>query len=134
MKLHLGIEEFPYGDKGSISTGDVAEILEGKYGIMEHFYYNHEQEILNDIAETYLGITSGTDSRSLDSDIAIDSINERFRRFLADKEMDGQIDGVPTKASLLGKSIRFKRKKGPVRPSFIDSGLYEVNFRAWTNS
>jgi len=134
MILHLGVNEEPYADKGSISTGDVAGILERKYGIMEHFFYNHEQEILNDIAETYLGITSGTDSRSLDSDIAIDSINERFRRFLADKEMDGQIDGVPTKASLMGKSLRFKRKKGPVRPSFIDSGLYEVNFRAWTKA
>ena len=38
---------------------------------------------------------------------------------------------VPTKAALEGRSIRFKNKRGPRRPSFIDSGLYQSSFKAW---
>jgi hypothetical protein len=61
-------------------------------------------------------------------------IDALFRKFLTSKEMDGLgIPGVPTLASLEGISRRFKRGHGPARPSFIDTGLYESDFKSWVD-
>jgi hypothetical protein len=62
-------------------------------------------------------------------------IEAAFRQFLEQQEMDGRVDGVPTKASLKGVSHRLKRpnaKDNPTRPSFIDTGLYSASMKAWT--
>ncbi len=69
-----------------------------------------------------------------------DQIQEAFRKFL-----DQNGTGVITKASKQGVSGRFMDKdnkkgerlpmneEGQVRPSFIDSGLYQNSFRAWVD-
>ncbi|EBL7701084.1 hypothetical protein DCT98_28205, partial [Salmonella enterica] len=53
MKLHLGVMDIPYENENT-TTGDVAEILEGKYRIMQTFFDRHGEEIAqmmsNDLA------------------------------------------------------------------------------------
>lgn len=156
MKLHLGVVDIPYGDaskKGaaksdrSITTGDVAEILEDNYGIMEYFYNIHKNEIDEWILDSFENAIESIDAGgNLSFDAfgrAAQKIQARFDDFLSNKEMDGLIPGVPTQASLDNVSHRFKKrvatrkrpkkkkvKAGP-RPSFIDTGLYQNTFRAW---
>ena len=61
-------------------------------------------------------------------------IQAAFQKFLSEKEMDRLgYPGIPTKASLMGLSHRFKGKHGSPRPSFIDTGLYETSFKAWVD-
>ncbi len=132
--LHLGINDVPYEDNIHTSTGFVAEELEKNYGIMGFFFENNSQSIADDAVQTYLDVISGKDNRIFGESLLVTKVNDKFRRFLDSKAMDRKINGVPTKASLLGKSKKLKRNKGPVRPSFIDSGLYQDNFKAWLDN
>jgi hypothetical protein len=60
-------------------------------------------------------------------------IEKMFQQFIDTKQMDRRVPGVPTKASLQGKPSRFKSKRGPSRPSFQDTALYEGSFKAWVD-
>ena len=51
-------------------------------------------------------------------------VHHLFVAFLDNAEMNGT-EGVPTKRALDGISKRFKWKKGEVRPSFIDTGMFQ---------
>lgn len=145
--LHLGVVEIPYGyDAGgkrrtknvkiAATTGDVATILEAKYHIMQTFFDRNSSEIAGYLEN---GVSGAMESVLMGAPIPADvfgSANEkiatRFQKFIDDKEMDGIVAGVPTKASLKGVSHRFKGKRSvPGRPSFQDTGLYETNFKAW---
>nr|WP_245168509.1 hypothetical protein [Enterobacter roggenkampii] len=59
-------------------------------------------------------------------------IHDLFVAFLDNTEMNG-LPGVPTRRALDGISRRFKNKKGPPRPSFIDTGTYQAAMRAWVS-
>ena len=64
-------------------------------------------------------------------------IEELFRKFLSQKELDGYYPGIPTKASLDGVNHRLAKpnaKGNTPRPSFIDTGLFESAFRSWVES
>lgn len=118
-----------------VTTGMVAEILEDKYQVMETFYNFHEKEIISELEE---GLTGAIESMLMGSpvvgrafDTGCSEIEKMFNTFLDSKEMDNKVDGVPTQASLLGISHRFKLKRGPPRPSFIDTGLYQNSFKCW---
>lgn len=147
-KLVFGVIDLPYADAasyrevgvrkpqakatGSMTTGDVADILEAHYGVFQHFYDSHVQDIAEDLADSYEGaaesLMMGAPLDTIDPAAgATEKIRERFHDFLTNKEMDGMVPGVPTQASLAGQSHRFKRayKKRAARPSFIDTGLYE---------
>lgn len=134
MELHLGVVDIPYADKSGATTGDVAEWLENHYGVMQFFYSRHESEIaaaLKDSVEGALeSLLLGAPPSVNIFGAAVSQIEDIFRKFLDAKEMDGQ-PGVPTAASLRGESKRFKTKRGPPRPSFIDTGLYEADFVGW---
>lgn len=141
MKLHLGVMDMPYsyGDQ-SRTTGDVAEILEAKYGIMQQFYDHNSQEIADNLAESMRG---SLESLLMGAPPALDPYGSgnskteaKFRDFLDQKVIETYgIPGVPTQAALKGVSHRFKKanaRRGP-RPSFIDSGLYQTSFRSWVD-
>ena len=145
MKLNLGVNDLPYQNEprgkkaklaaGNQTTGDVAEILESRYGVMQHFYDKHQADIASDLESSVAGalesVLMGAPLERNAFGEAESAIQDRFQKFIESKEMDGQ-PGVPTKASLLGVSKRFKNKKGsPGRPSFVDTGLYLSNFRSW---
>jgi hypothetical protein len=144
--LHLGVLEFPYAEKGTVNTGDVAEILEDKYGVMEVFSELHHEEIENalvdSVSDAIENIMNGAyESNNIYGD-AEGAIEKIFKlTYLDNEEMAGLIDGVPTQASLDRRSLRFKdkisknKKKLPTkRPSFIETGLYQSSFKAWVDN
>lgn len=157
--LHLGVHDIPYVDAGATSTGDVAQILEDRYGVMDGFVFLHKEDIAEDIA---ISAADALESMMQGAPVLIDPfgagtsrIAERFRDYL-DKEEIVNAGGtlnfgkVPTQAALDGVSSRFKlgkqagqyvkgkrgrkKLKGKRRPSFIDTGLYQATFAAWFDS
>lgn len=153
MKLHLGVLDIPYADAasykqvrrkkpktistGSVTTGDVATILESKYGLMQTFYDMYAKKIATSLEKSFKdaieavmqGAPAGIDPYGA----ATSEIEDMFRQALAKREFDNLIPGVPTEASKEGHSKRFKKpyKKRDPRPSFIDTGLFEGSMRAW---
>jgi hypothetical protein len=149
--IHLGVIDIPYTN-GGITTFEVAQILEKRYGIMRFFVKQNKDKIsahvTRSLKNALVDIMQGA-PLSLDPfAAAMENIQSDFRDFLDSHGMDGQ-KGVPTRAALTGKSSRYKRfspaaagfiqgkKKnapGIPRPSFIDSGLYQATFKAWVNN
>ena len=145
LQLHLGVIDHPYVDapgkgksKGSTkTTGDIAEILEEKYEVMEHFVDLHEKDIAADLESGVAGsiesLMMGAPPSHDPFGTATDAIKKRFTDFIENKEMDKLgIAGVPTQASLKGVDHRKKSGKGtPGRPSFRDTLQYLNAFKAW---
>lgn len=154
--LHLGVIDIPYVDKekpaarrkrlkagkppapDELTTGDVAEILEDKYHVMEVFYEVHKDDVAKDLEESVAGALE-TIMMGGPSDIdpfggATSKIDERFTDFLTNREMEKLgYEGVPTQAALEGVNHRLKHpyaKKNKRRPSFIDTGLYQASFKS----
>jgi len=121
---------------GEQSTGDVATWLENKYHVFEVFYELHKDEIHELIASGYEeelnALLSGRATANVNyvpMQQSMDEIYRMFQIFIDTKEMDALgIPGVPTEASLLGVNHALKIKRGPVRPSFKDTGLYRNAF------
>ncbi len=105
---------------------------------MQVFYEQHKADIVKllevDLAASLEELLAGSNSAAFPFMEGAGKIETMFKRFLSDKEMDRLgYPGVPTMASLLGISHRFKGKRGPVRPSFIDTGAYQNSFKAWVD-
>jgi hypothetical protein len=136
--LHLGVVDIPYAsqESGASTTGDVAEILEAKYGVMGYFFERHGDEIAAALVDSMVGaignLAAGAPPVNNPFGDAESEIEQSFRKFLDDEEMNGQ-PGVPTRAALRGVNRRLKRGRGSPRPSFIDTGLYESSFTAWVD-
>lgn len=141
MKLLLGVLDVAYGQRGKStatpSTGDVAEILESRYHVMEHFWEAHGQEaadaLTQAMADFFADRMAGSGANAPSFLAAEADIQTAFVKFIDSKEMDGLgYPGIPTKASLRGVNHRMKHPyaKRPPRPSFRDTGLYEASFRA----
>ncbi len=146
MILVLGVVDEPYADQGSETTGDVATILEDKYGLMATFAEMHESEIVESLEVGIAGMLENIAAGApAPPDLFLGSygmIEHEFHNYLDYEEMAGVINGVPTQAALDGKSSRFKKKKnrivktggivyGARRPSFIDTGLLRSTFKVW---
>lgn len=129
----------PKSDAATKTTGDVAEILEDKYGVMDTFAFMRLPDIAkaleNSIAgelETILmgGRPSGNPFHGAES-----AIETMFKQFIVSQDVEhAGIPGVPTQAALDGVNHRLKHpyaKKNPRRPSFIDTGMYLASFKAW---
>jgi len=159
VKIVLGVVDIPYADtsetkpkmtgrvkrgrkaakpeatSGAKSTGEVAEILEGKYGVMQAFYTKHETDIASQIEDVLQGqienIMAGSPISANPLAEATSGIEDMFKQFLSGGEIESMgIEGVPTQAALDRVNHRLKRGKGPDRPSFIDTGLYQASFAA----
>ena len=151
MIMHLGVIDIPYATPPSASkgrkkaaapkvmtTGDVAEVLENKYHIMEIFFEDVGHDLIaNAIAHSYSNaienLVMGAPVGLSPTAEATTEIEAAFKLFLSQKELDGLQPGVPTEASLRGVSHRFEHPyaKRPSRPSFIDTGLYQSSFHVW---
>lgn len=148
LTLHLGVNDIArtHDNKG-MTSGDLAEILEAKYHVMEVFYHLHEQDIATALAESgknaLEAVMNGTAPATLDPwGAATSSIELMFNVAIDMKEFDNVIPGVPTQAAKDGTSARFKKikpgkkkrsKKRGERASFYWSGQYENSFRAWVD-
>lgn len=138
LTLHLGVVDMPYATQGGQTTGEVAQILEDKYHVMEVFFELHKDEIaaamVESMGDAIDGLSMGMPVGNNALGAVEGMIGARFKTFIDMKEMDGLgiFPKVPTQASLDGVSHRFKGKRGvPGRPSFQDTGLYEDSFVAW---
>jgi hypothetical protein len=148
--LTFGVNDLPYSHSDNLgtvkkgktkgaariaTTGEVAEILEEKYHIMETFWNLHGAEIIEDHSEALSGAFEGLLQGSPVSPNVFAAGNAeteaRFQKFIDMKEMDALgIAGVPTRASILGINSRMKSKRTPGRPSFQDTSLFENSFVA----
>lgn len=136
MKLHLGVLDTPHDPH--VTTGELALILEEKYDVMGTFVNLHIDEIADAMADSVMGslLTSAATGATVEPfATAMGKIETMFNHYLDTEEIaTAGIAGVPTQAALDGKSKRFKRQRGPRRPSFIDSGIYENSFKAWVDA
>lgn len=153
-KLALGVLDLPYSGvptkatkanprhASTVSTGDVATILEDKYQVMETFFDFHSQEIGDALANGMAGalenLMMGAPVQTNPFGGAESQIKSMFQKFLDTGEMDGKVPGVPTqaaqdRASGKKRSARMKNKRASNAKavSFVDSGLYESSFLAW---
>jgi len=133
MILHLGVMDVPY-DADVATTGDVAEWLEERYGVLQFFFNLHEKEIIKNMEDDLAGVLENfmiggpiPQNPFLGS---MDKIHQMFSNFIITQQMNGQ-PGVPTQRALDGIRKRFKNIKGPPRESFNDTGLYMASMRAW---
>jgi hypothetical protein len=142
--LHLGVLVQPYRASGkkvsAITTGDVAQILEDKYGVMAAFYRVREKDIGNAIENSLQGAMESMmmGGRAIDPwGAATQGIQRSFRYFISSSESERVgIPGTPTKAALRGVNHRLKHpyaKRNKRRPSFRDTYLYMNSFRAWVD-
>lgn len=148
-EIHLGFVDVPYpgqvqrrGKRGRFlrkeeRSIDVAEDLEEKYHIVETFAELALAEIAEELEVDYteqLDELFETGRSRSGSGKFSRKVTLSFRNFLQEGGMDSLVRGVPTKASLAGKTWRPDFNKTPVgqsRPSFIDTGTYIGAFRAW---
>lgn len=134
MILHLGVDELPYEESG-VTTGDVAEILEDKYEVMEGFVYLHKDDIqealVNGLGGAIENLMSGVKTDPFGE--AMSTIETGFKQYLTREEIvyTHSPGKVPTMAALLGHTKRKKGKTGNRRPSFIDTGIYQSSFKSW---
>ena len=138
-KARKGKANKPRKSKGEagppISTGDVAEILEAHYGIFATFAERYGQNIADAFAHSAAGTLESVMMGTPVNDPyagATTEIEESMKLFLDLEEMNGA-PGVPTKAALDGVNHRLKIKKGAPRPSFLDTGLFQSQLRAWVD-
>ena len=139
--LHIGVLEQVYrtatAKAGAITTGDVASILEAKYGLFSAFYKSREQSIADNMALSMKGALEALvmGHRVDPWGAGTQNIQKEFRDFISTKEAERVgLPGVPTKAALKGVNHRLKhpyRKGNPRRPSFRDTGLMSASCRAW---
>ncbi len=163
MILNLGVTDIPYSNAMSATekrtirwrsrmkpwqrvpstttTGDVAEILEARYGIMQMFFLLHGQDIADSLENVIQGklenlMMGAPISGQMFEEGDFSAIEETFRKFLDNKEMDGRAGGVPTRASLMGVNHRLRHpysRSNPPRPSFIDTGQFQSAFKVWVS-
>lgn len=130
MKLIFGVNNIPYGTDKT-TTGDVANWLENKYGIMNAYVGMNKKFIGMEVMQEILGVKN----RGVQHDMS--AIASSLKQAISMQAFNGVLPGVPTKASRMGISSRFKNGKrrgkskvsGVARPSFIDSGLYQGSIR-----
>ncbi len=154
MDLVLGVLDVAYSDAsagGATTTGEVAQILEDRYHVMMTFYESRKEKIDGWLAQSVANaietmVSSGRHvSLTFDAEQMIEaefraflSANEMGRlSFLTEAERDYYLTHAPTftGAANAGVSHRLKHpyaKKNKPRPVFIDTGLYQASFRAWT--
>lgn len=147
MIVHLGVLDviYEYDTNSQVlsqgptkTTGDVAQWLENKYGVIEHFFKLYDERISGAFEEEMQGalenVMLGAPAMQLEDALAgaTSKIEGWFRYYLSSLEAEGVgMPGVPTAAALKGVNHRLKIKRGARRPSFIDTGLYEASFKVW---
>jgi hypothetical protein len=151
VRLVLGVVDVAYSDAaggataGAKTTGDVATILEAKYGIMAAFVDLRYDKIAGYLADSMAAsierlVKSGqrVDETATLTYGGDQKIEREFRAFLSANELAHLVaaagGGVLSQAAEAGVSHRRKRPyaKRKARPAFVDTGLYMASFRAWT--
>jgi hypothetical protein len=141
MTLHLGVINQPYRSNSksvrAMTTGDVAKILEDKYGIMGVFYRVRQKDVHKALTDSMQGALESLlmGQRVAPFNRGMGKIQSAFKNFINTRESERVgIAGTPTKAALMGINHRLAhpyRRSNPRRPSFRDTGLYSASFSSW---
>lgn len=159
MILHLGVIDVPYAEYTASNanlrrrkkpkatgltktTGDVAGWLEDKYHVMEVFWLENQQFIVDALSDGLQGslesILMGAPPQLAPFGSGLSKIDDRFKQFLSQQEIEKVgIPGVPTMAARRGINHRLKRpyaRSNPRRPSLIDTGLYQASEKSWIDN
>lgn len=138
--LHLGVFDLPHpgGGKAGTTTGDLADILESKYGLYSVYIEANFDKIADQVAES-LGdamdnILAGAPVPENPFADAEQEVAAGFVTFLDTSEIEKiGVRGTPTEAALKGVNHRLKMNKGARRPSFIDTGTLRAATTAWVD-
>lgn len=123
-------------DTGPNTTVKVARELEDKYHVMQVFYDHFEPEIAQAAVHSLEGaledLYAGSPIKDPFAEMGAE-VEQGFRQWLLQGEIETLgLEGIPTKAAQERKSSRFKKGVGPAeRPSFIETGTYELAVRSW---
>jgi hypothetical protein len=137
--LHLGVTEVPYtyGSRHR-TTGDVAKILESKYGVVRRFVDDNRDQLIElfgkEAGKAVSAAITGKPEVSEPLQGALDRLQRSFRKYILARSLDGRVAGVPTAAAVRGINHRLKHpyaKRNHPRQSFFDTGLYIGAFKAW---
>lgn len=154
MRLNLGVLDIAYaganGKSGAQTTGDVAELLEQKYSVMETFFESRKEKIsewlAEAIADEIADLFAGKRPNSDPFMAAMQNTETEFRAFLDANEMAHLVAGLSegeaaafgpvsfTGAGNRGVNHRKKKpyaKENKARPAFVDTGLFQASFRSW---
>lgn len=151
LTLHLGVIDLPYANaprkhrskakSGTQTTGDVATFIEADYALMETFYERHAEDVvepalMDAVDGAFEDLLSGAPLDVSVFGTAEGKIDDAFRKSLDAREYDGIIPGVETQAAADGVDHRKKHPyaKRAARPSFVDTGLYQANFKSWVDT
>lgn len=142
MRLVFGVLDVSYADangSGSSTTGDVAEILEKNYHVMETFYELKKEQIASvladSVADAIADLIAGHQTEPTFT--GTQKIETMFRTFLDANEMAAlasKYGMTLSAAAVAGVNHRKKMpysSKNKARPAFVDTGLYRTSFRAW---
>ena len=139
VTLHLGVLDIPHpgGGKSQLTTGDLADILESKYGLYSNFVEANAEQIadaisdsLSDAIDNMLSGAPVPENPFLDAE---QEIAAGFVTYLDTEEIAKLgVPGTPTEAALKGVNHRLKINRGPRRPSFINTGVLRDATTAWT--
>lgn len=125
------------GSEAPTTTDKVAAILEEKYGVYAAFFEQNQDHIQAAMVHSAAGALEDLFAGSPITDPFAEAgaeIAAGFKQWLMQGEIEKMgIPGVPTKAAIERRSLRFKSKKGPsVRPSLVDTGLFSASATVWT--
>jgi hypothetical protein len=122
------------GFSRTMTAERVSKILEEKYNIVETFSEVYEQEIhsllhdgFREVAEHMINNRKGETRAKMKNLMKpfTNQVQNMFKSFIDNEEMNGMVPGVPTAVSIKGRK---GRKPGP---SFVRTGVYKASFRAW---
>ncbi|HSY75450.1 MAG TPA: hypothetical protein VK890_01260 [Bacteroidia bacterium] len=130
------------GFRSTMTADKLANILEAKYNIVHTFSEVHDEDIrdiinngFKEVAERMILERKGHSKASLKNLMksATRQVEELFKAFLDNEEMNGRVEGVPSKAATKGKLGGRGRitRSGIARPTFVNTGIYKNSFRAW---
>jgi hypothetical protein len=132
VKIALGVVEIPYTEGGK-STGDIAEILEGKFDVMGIFAEKHSENIADMVAQGFADSIDNIFAGAPENfDIYAGAMAKIENQFI--EYIDSEEHAIPTKAKAIGAAgARKKRqyRKTGNKITFVDSGMYRNSFRAW---
>ena len=99
MKIVFGVKPGYY--KNGKSAQEVAEIIEKHYGLFATYIDMYQEKIAEEATEI---IAKSIVDGGLTKPVVMEKATTRFKRALTERRFDGKIAGVPTRASLTGKS------------------------------
>lgn len=155
--LVFGVVDTPYssvaknGKTRTETTGEVANILEKKYHVMETYFELHKRDIADALRSAFVNSMRQARKRGTMPENpffdALAKIDSGFRDFLDAGEMQRVLNTLTqseldyflsstsgfTKAAQRGVNHRKKNPyaKKAARPAFIDTGLYQQSFKSW---